>query len=192
MKKIPFSSHGGYRLFCESGLIDLLWWLTGVSWTAGYNRDDQAWWQTLHVRRPGWVGDCATYWHRARYGWAPRDTWNLNNYLNDVLAGSLKHLAEKTHGTPNGYPHRTITPTTPLDEHGSPDTDHEQWVYDLRRWARAFEDAEWWEDHDIDFPPYQNNDPDWVKKQQAVDEFFSKRVEKALCEMAPWWRSLWD
>mgnify|MGYP001568097009 CR=1 FL=1 len=34
--------------------------------------------------------------HRGRYGWAPCDTWSLGAYLEDVLSGSVRHLARNT------------------------------------------------------------------------------------------------
>jgi hypothetical protein len=36
--------------------------------------------------------DIRTLYRRARHGWAPRDVWSLDHYLNRVLAGSLEHL----------------------------------------------------------------------------------------------------
>ena len=39
---------------------------------------------------------------RARRGWAPRDTWSLDGYLCRILGAMLDHLAEHTHGWPQG------------------------------------------------------------------------------------------
>lgn len=39
---------------------------------------------------------------RVRCGWAPRDTWSLDGHLGRVLGGMLDHLAEHTHGWPQG------------------------------------------------------------------------------------------
>jgi hypothetical protein len=39
---------------------------------------------------------------RARRGWAPRDTWSLDGYLCRTLGAMLDHLAEHTHGWPQG------------------------------------------------------------------------------------------
>lgn len=39
---------------------------------------------------------------RARHGWAPPDTWSLDGHLCRILGGMLDHLAEHTHGWPQG------------------------------------------------------------------------------------------
>lgn len=39
---------------------------------------------------------------RARHGWAPRDTWSLDGHLCRTLGAMLNHLAEHTHGWPQG------------------------------------------------------------------------------------------
>ena len=58
IKPIKFWSFGGYRRFCS------------------------AWWRDLFRSCTiGLIYDIKTYWHRARYGWAPRDTWSLDHYL---------------------------------------------------------------------------------------------------------------
>src|SRR5690242_439924 len=122
-KPIEFCSFGGYRPFCESWWSDLLRWTIGVSWMASYNRHDgQRWFRTLSWRRPGWYVDLYTYWHRARYGWAPRDVWSLDHHLNRVLAGALEHLANTNHGAPVGY--------GSVDGEG--ETDFTKWDTDLR------------------------------------------------------------
>lgn len=158
---IPFCSFGGYRPFTS------YWW-------------SQLWRYLIR----GWYQDIYTYWHRARYGWAPRDTWNLDHSLNRVLAGTLTHLAEHCNGAPAGYPR--------LKNRNHDKTDFKRWEYDLKRWGRAFEDLNWWEENDIYFPR-DDNDPNWYQnKLMPVEQFFAKRAEKALKEMAPWWQALWD
>lgn len=39
---------------------------------------------------------------RVLRGWAPRDTWSLDGHLCRVLGAMLDHLAEHTHGWPQG------------------------------------------------------------------------------------------
>lgn len=136
---IRFFHVGGYRRFCWH------WWKDIAEYVFG-----------------GWYQDIKTYWHRARYGWAPRDVWSLDNYLAGVLAGSLEHLAKTTHGAPFGYPN--MTPHVVES-----DTDHEKWEADLRRWAKAFHD-------------YAEDEDFW----------YSKEVRDALLEIAPWFGSMWD
>lgn len=135
------------------------------------------WWKAIaewFVWR-GWFYDCRTYWRRARYGWAPRDVWSLDHYLNGVLGGSLRHLAETNHGVPGGYlsdPNGDCT-----------DADFERWKGDLRRWADAFRRATdelseiHGEDHDA-----------WSADEAAR----TAAVHVALKEMEPWWEALWD
>lgn len=41
--------------------------------------------------------------HRAKHGWAPNDTWALDNYLTDVIIESVEHLRIHTHGYPSRY-----------------------------------------------------------------------------------------
>ena len=40
-------------------------------------------------------------WQRATRGYADRDTWNLDNWLLQVLPAALEHLAEHSHGWPS-------------------------------------------------------------------------------------------
>lgn len=39
---------------------------------------------------------------RVHHGWAPRDTWSLDSHLCRTLGAMLDHLAEHTHGWPQG------------------------------------------------------------------------------------------
>jgi hypothetical protein len=172
---IRFCSFGGARRFCGTWWNNLLYYITGISGEPPWSRfhDDELWWQTLTWRRPGWVVDIHTYWHRARYGWAPRDTWGLDGYLNGVLAGSLSHLAENTHGTPAGYPS--------LTEWG--ETDHQMWSDDLKRWSKAFSEDP--EDVDIyDKPDYTLHNAEEKRRRDAIHQ--------TLKEIEPWWDALWD
>lgn len=156
IKPIKFWSFGGYRMFCSYWWKDLF---ACGTWRLWY--------------------DVKTYWHRARYGWAPRDTWNLDHYLARVMAGSLRHLAETTHGAPGGYPH-----VNPADAPNYPDTDFAKWDADLRRWADVFEayaTDDYFEIHGRDYQAWQ---ADEMRRLKAVQD--------ALVEMAPWWGALWD
>ena len=47
-----------------------------------------------------------TAFARARRGWAPQDTWSLDGHLCRTPGAMLDHLAEHTHGWPQGreYP----------------------------------------------------------------------------------------
>jgi hypothetical protein len=176
-----------YHMFCD------MWWNDLLSYTLGI--DFSGWLRYSHLPdvarvtwgRPGWVRDIYTFYHRGRYGWAPRDTWNLDHYLNRVLGCTLQHLAEKTRGTPAGYPYRK---NPPMDANG-PKTDHEQWEKDLWRWSGAFRDLHAWEDHEEmeAYDTYRGH-PNGFKKIHKMEQKRHRRVQKALKELAPWWSCL--
>ena len=124
--------------------------------------------------------DLYTVYHRARYGWAPRDVWNLDIYLDRVLSDTLTHLADTTHGTPSGYPHKKHPP---LDEYENPITDHEQWVADLKRWSAVFDEC------------YRRHETEWDVASSTGwlhRESHSERRARVLTEMGFWWDGLWD
>lgn len=122
----------------------------------------------------GWRQDVHGIYHRARYGWAPRDLWNLDFYLNKVIAETLERLAETKCGTPVGYPQRN-----PVNTEVEPD--HDLWRADLKRWAKAFRDVNTLEEEKMDIPTYMDESR---KRWDAL--------EQTLIEMAPWWGALWD
>lgn len=156
---IRFSSFGGYRRFC------------------GY------WWRDLRrAVTTGWLYDVRAYWHRARYGWAPRDTWSLDHYVAGVLGGALYHLADKSNGAPAGYP-RT-TPAT--DETGDVVTDFYQWRDDLYRWADAF--AAYARDDYHELHGHKPTFDDWHSDEQRRRE----NLHRALKEIEPWFPALWN
>ena len=81
-----------------------------------------------HPMYPKWA------WHRARYGWSPRDTWSLDDYLCRVAAESLTHLRDNAHGHPGGTtPEKWAAQLTriiePLEVWGS----HWDWDCDVDR-----------------------------------------------------------
>ena len=148
---IKFCSFGGYRMFSVPWWKDLGQWITR-----------------------GWLRDIKTYWHRARYGWAPRDTWSLDHYVSGVLGGALAHLAKHKNGTPSGYP--CLDPQC--------HTDHDRWVADLQRWAEAFAAYardDYYELHGTDYKAWHADE----KRRQ-------ENMEQALKEMTPWFTALWD
>ncbi len=174
-KPIPFCSFGGYRRFCSWWWNDLLWYVTGISVDHSRREMKRPWWEFAYVRRPGWLLDIHNYWHRARYGWAPKDTWSLDNYLNGVLAGALTHLADHSHGTPAGYPSVAATLET--------ETDHAQWESDLRRWAKVFSE----DPDDVEIYDKPDYTAQWAEETRRRDA-----IHQALREMEPWWDALWD
>lgn len=120
-----------------------------------------AWWVW------GWTRDVRTYWHRARYGWAPRDVWSLDTYLDGVLGGALARLGRDVCSYPSDYPGGC-----------------EQWEADLNRWAVAFQRVaadDYYEIHGRDFAAWN---ADEAAREKARNE--------ALAEMLPWWGALWN
>lgn len=143
---------------------------------AGYRRFTKNWWAAKwRWVASGWWRDLYTFYHRGRYGWAPRDTWSLDSHLNRVLGGSLAYLAEHHGGTPAGYPDG--------DFDGA---DHDRWTADLKRWATAFADAGRDDYYDLfkDDPTYDR----W----HAEEKRRSDARAQAMAEMASWWEALWD
>lgn len=168
-KPIPFCSFVSYRPFTQSWWCDLLWYATGVSTSHSYAFGDGR----IRWRTPGWYSDLYTYWHRARYGWAPRDTWSLDGHLNHVLAGTLEYLADHTHGCPQGYFDVT-----------KPDDECHKWNTDLRRWAQAFSE----EPNDVTI--YDRNNK--YVQQRAEEDRRRQNIHTALKEIEPVWEGLWD
>lgn len=170
---IPFAHVTGYRPWI------LVWCKDWIEWLA-YD----------------WVRDVHTYWHRARYGWAPRDTWSLDSYLDGVLAGALAHLADHKYGTPNGYPYliphvkdgEVLRPSVDADDPNDVVTDHDQWKADLHRWAAAF-DANYRAGATDELPNvFGKNYQAWNEEEERR----RKARNDALQEMLPWWDALWD
>ena len=161
---IPFCSLGGFRLFSSYWWADLLWYVTGIQISILHLYYDVR--PRIRWRVPGWCGDLYTYWHRARYGWAPRDTWSLDVHLNRVLAGTLEHLADHTLSYPATY------------------TSHEQWESDLRRWAQAFRE----DPQDVDIYDRDDN----YTQHRAEEDRRRANLHAALKELEPLWEGLWD
>ena len=164
-RSIRFCSLGGYRLFSRYWWNDMLWYVTGVSF---YGAE----WQFV-VGTPGWSRDVYSYWHRARYGWAPRDTWSLDSHLNHVLAGTLDYLADHTHGCPVEYFNETAT-----------DHQCDQWTDTLHRWAQAFSE----DPKDVDIYDRKAN----YAQHNAEETRRRTNIHTALKEIEPQWESLWD
>ena len=191
-KPISFSSFGGYRRWCAAWWMNLLRYMTGIS----YDRHSWEWWEHVPVPRigpslrafftswswkmPGWVSDIYTCWHRGRYGWAPRDTWSLDDYLDRVIGQSLLRLAQDSHGSPHGYPHKFLADDGTTMAQG----DYARWVTDLTRWGNAFlAQAE----------GIGVKDHNWNWHDAYAEETRLRNARNAaLAEMIPWWDALWN
>jgi len=162
MDAIRFSSFGGCRRFSSYWWKDVLWYTTGLHLSDAL---------PITWSSPGWCQDIYTFYHRGRYGWAPRDTWSLDIYLNRVLAGSLTHLAEHTYGCPSEY----------FDASATGNECH-RWDAELRRWALAFRE----DPQDVDIYDHDNN----YAAHCAEEERRSTNLHRALKEIEPMWESL--
>jgi len=170
-KKIQFSSFVGYRRFTRYWWNDILRYMTGLS-VYSYQ------W-SFQLYAPGWCKDIYTYWHRARYGWAPRDTFNLDGYLNQVLAGSLEYFAEHTEGCPHSYI---------VNNKDNFDAACSQWETDLRRWAQAFSK----DPSDVYIEDNKDSSVPIYLQHSAEEQRRRNNLHQALKEIEPVWESLWE
>jgi len=175
---IPAFHVSSVAMFSSWWWNDVLAYLTGLSCPRlRYETGSWVLWGT-----PGWAHDLYTFYHRGRYGWAPRDTWSLDYYLSGVFAGSLTHLNETRWGSPGfvyqdvmrelglGNPETWDTSMLPHDEQKQvEDAAEERWSSMLDGWARAF--AEHPEDTDYD------------------DR--RENIRRTLVEMSDKWDTLW-
>lgn len=184
-KPLRYSNYGGYAF--NKGR-NLYWWselsrhLIGLRFHPSYAEIGES---RFRWGLPGWCYDLYTFWHRGRYGWAPRDTWSLDYYMNKVLAGALERLAQDSHGVPAGFPDREHTPD--IHAVGSTDGDVDArfalWQAKLLEWAKAFSEDP--QDVDIyDTPVYTQHRAEETRRRDAL--------HKALREIEPWWEALWD
>lgn len=173
MKKtpIPFCNATHYRPFTRVWLRDWLQWLSYA-----------------------WVYDVRDYWLRARYGWAPTDTWSLDHYLATVMAGTLRHLADTTSGAPCGYPDLNAT----IDDDPTPDfdawkRDFDAWKRDLTRWADVCDN--YINDNYVQLycDPRRKLglEPDYEAWNKDEDER-NRMFHQVLQEIEPWFDSLWN
>lgn len=157
------------------GWRNVLDYITGVNvrrWARPY-----VWFTT-----PGFVRDLYTFYHRGRYGWAPRDTWNLDHYYDQVIGNSLEYFADHLHGAPGGYPH--VWGTHPDGFNDTVETNVEAWEADLRRWSSAFKRVATDDYYEIHGTNYQAWHDDEIARRDARTQ--------ALREMIVWWEALWD
>ena len=140
-------------------------------------------------------------WQRATRGWANRDTWNLDNYLLEILPEMIDHLRIHTHGYP-GY--------------GEFDTP-EKWDKFLKeeiiiplqnaREEQTTQINEYEEElhsYPINFVKQENNftaleftEPEelrkkWCEREKEISEWRQKELEKGFQNLASVFFDLWD
>lgn len=108
------------------------------SWKmSDYDRWSWMWWKDVcHFLMIGWYRRVQQWKHRADYGWAPRDTWNLDWYLAGVLGQSLNHMAQTVTSYPSEFENEFVN--IPEDRRG--DLALEEWRIQLYQWSEAFLD----------------------------------------------------
>jgi len=158
--------------------------LGGYHWFSSY------WWKDL-LSYPfyDFWRDCRTFYLRGRYGWAPRDTWNLESHLARTFAGTLNHLADHTHGVPGDYPGGTGLNNG--NEDPNYDTAFANWQTDLRRWAGAFDNYYDWHQNGRDMS-YNVRDKSSMKELIRKEKAITNDITKTFKEIGPWFRALWD
>jgi hypothetical protein len=166
-KPIPFCTFGGYVRFSRFWWTDLLRYVTGI---AVY----RVLWEP-YITTPGWCSDVYTYWHRARYGWAPRDVWNLDLYLGRTLAATLEQLADASFGCPAGY----------FDAENTDDECH-RWKAAVRGWSHAFAE----DPRAVELP--EHDSAAGFKRYRAEVKRREKNRRTALKELATVWSNLWN
>lgn len=159
--------------------------LGGYRWFSSY------WWKDL-LSYPfyDFWRDCKTFYLRGRYGWAPRDTWNLESHLARTLAGTLNHLADHTHGVPATYPTGKTLPQDVATE-GVYDSAFILWQKDLRRWAKTFDDYYDWHMNGRELA-YNVREKKGMNALLRKEKEITNNITKTFREIGPWFRALWD
>lgn len=180
-KPLPYTSFGGTDPRWDNPYFwnEVSRWTIGLRFYPNYAVEIEGG-SRFRWGLPGLVQDIKAFIHRGRYGWASSDTWSLDHYLNQVLAGSLEHLAYHSHGVPAGFPEGA----EPMDEqHSDVDRRFALWQAKLLEWAKAFHE-------DLDSVNIYDR-PDYTK-HRAEEERRTTALHKALKEIEPWWSALWD
>lgn len=128
-----------------------------------------------------WVRDIHQIYHRARYGWAPRDVWNFDQYLDAVIGQGLIHLADKSCGTP--YPYPFTNPDDVPTNYEMTDDIHDLYRSDINRMGQAFlenTEDDYFERFPYDYSAWHTEE---TRRRDARNA--------ALKELMPWWDSLW-
>lgn len=106
--------------------------------------------------------------HRGRHGWAPRDTWSLDDYLARVISESVKHLRDTSHGHPGDI-------CDCVDDHHRDCNGMQRWNEILDEIIEGFE---------------ASRDP-WGLFGESYDAAKAKR-DRSLELLKRYWTALWD
>lgn len=168
-KPLPWCSFVGYKL------LSSYWWKEVLSYVIGIQVQSALVSWTLRSRRvmwntPGWWRDITTIYHRARYGWAPRDHWDMYTHLEKVLSEMLLHFADTTHSYAERY------------------SSGEAWSAQLREWAIDIIAVKQFEESD-EYLRLLDTDPQAFR--QALERARGRR-NAALQGIIESWDDLWD
>lgn len=134
-------------------------------------------------------------WQRATRGWANRDTWSLDNYLLEILPEMIDHLRIHTHGYP-GYgefdtpekwdkflKEEIIIPLQNAREEQTTQTnEHNEEYFNLFSSSGRFLNTR--SDDEVR--------EKWLAREQEINEWRQKELERAFAAMAKHFYNLWD
>lgn len=140
-------------------------------------------------------------WQRATRGWANRDTWNLDNYLLEILPEMIDHLRIHTHGYP-GYgefdtpekwdkflKEEIIIPLQNAREEQT--TQINEYEEELHSYPINFVKQE------NGFTALEFTEPEelrkkWCEREDEINKWRQKELDRAFAAMAKHFYSLWD
>ena len=105
---------------------------------------------------PFWKHLRPIYWayQRVHQGWSDQDVWNLDHYIQGILATSLIRLRDTTHGSPcDDVP----VDDNPILNH----TCHERWEKELTKAAALFQRLS-----DGDYEDYKDEENDYQESMR--------------------------
>lgn len=174
-RPIPFSILGGYRRFSGYWWRELLWYVTGVRIIPIHVDAEKESWD-VEYGYPVWGYDLYTFWHRGRYGWAPRDAWNVDTHLDRVMSQMLAHLAETTHSYPgDGY------------------DSIESWRTQLREWSQdLIAPEEFSESEESTCMIMKARSEEDYDAYRVIEQRLRGRHDAALHAVIDHWHTLWD
>lgn len=176
---LPFSLFGGYVRFSGYWWRELLWYITGIRIVPRYDSYEAfppifRW--EVQFGYPVWGYDLYTFWHRGRYGWAPRDVWNVDVHLDRVLSQMLSHLADTTHSYP-GEGYDSI----------------ESWQTQLREWsADLIAPTEFSASEESTCMIMEARSAEHFAAYRVIEDRLRGRHDAALQGVIEHWHALWD
>jgi hypothetical protein len=138
-------------------------------------------------------------WQRATRGWADRDTWNLDNYLLEILPEMIDYLREHTHGYPGDFPtleswdnylkEEIIIPLRNARE--SQTVQKNEYKEELLSYPMEFVKKE------DGFAALEFAEPvelrkKWYEREKEINEWRKKELEKGMRNLSSVFFSLWD